>query len=157
MLSAETANRIEGDPFSVDQSVSLSGRVLVAEDAPDSQILVKAMLEKIGLSVQVVGDGLQAVEAVNEGTYDLILMDMQMPVMDGITALQKLREMGFGMPVIALTANTQSEDKMLCFEAGFDDFVGKPIRRRILYQVLEKYLGAEQQTGKVQQGSDLKG
>lgn len=151
MLTAEMASRIEANPFSVDQPVSLCGRVLVAEDAPDSQILVKVMLEKIGLSVQVVGDGRQAIEAAKEEAYDLILMDMQMPVMDGVTALQKLREKGFRMPVIALTANTQSEDKALCFKAGFDDFVGKPIRRRMLYQVLEKYLGEGRQLAKLRQ------
>lgn len=140
MLTAKAAEKVEVDPFSVDKSIRLSGRVLVAEDAPDSQILIKAILEKVGLTVTVVGDGRQAFEAARQGAWDLVLMDMQMPVMDGITALQKLRQIGLRIPVIALTANTQPEDRVLCFEAGFNDFVGKPIRRRILYNVLEKYL-----------------
>ncbi|MDH5178823.1 MAG: ATP-binding protein [Gammaproteobacteria bacterium] len=140
MLTAVDAEQIAADPFSLDAVVMLQGRVLVAEDAPDNQILIKAILEKAGLSVRVVGDGRQAVEAAREEHWDLILMDMQMPVMDGITALQQLRKQGIRTPVIALTANTQPEDRALYAEAGFDDFVGKPIRRRILYSVLVRLL-----------------
>jgi signal transduction histidine kinase/ActR/RegA family two-component response regulator len=107
--------------------------LLLVEDGLDNQRLIRLILEKAGAEVTLVENGKQAVDQFSTdgcgGIFDLILMDMQMPVMDGLTATRHIRDRGFHNPIIALTANAMSEDRALCFEAGCDDFVTKPIER----------------------------
>ena len=105
-------------------------RILVAEDNDVNQILINAMLTSLGHRVHLVADGLMAVEAVRRGDYDLVLMDLQMPGMDGMEATQAIRALGGargGLPIIAMTANAFEEDRQACLAAGMDDYVAKPI------------------------------
>ena len=118
----------------------LSGHVLIAEDTPELQMLESRILESVGIDVTVVGDGKQAVEQVNSSHFDLVLMDMQMPVMDGIEATRTLREQGHTLPIIALTANVMKKHREAFNAAGCDDFIGKPIDKSELRKVLKLHL-----------------
>jgi len=105
-------------------------RILVAEDNDVNQILINAVLARMGHRVHLVANGHLAVEAVRRGDYDLVLMDLQMPGMDGMEATQAIRALGDGrasLPIIAMTANAFEEDRRACLAAGMDDYVAKPI------------------------------
>jgi CheY-like chemotaxis protein len=119
-------------------------RVLLAEDNPVNQEVASAMLEVVGLTVDVVGDGAKAVAAVLARDYDLVLMDMQMPLMDGLTATRAIRASGVRgvdrLPIIAMTANAFSEDRQSCLAAGMDDHVAKPVHADALYATLLRWL-----------------
>jgi CheY-like chemotaxis protein len=115
-------------------------QVLVADDSSVNQMLIRALLNKLGLEVAVVDNGQQAVQAVEKKSYDLIFMDMQMPVMDGCEAVRILRSRSVHTPIIALTANAMPEDRKKCIEAGCSDYLSKPISRPQLLEIVEKYL-----------------
>ena len=119
-------------------------RVLVAEDNAVNQKLVTRLLEKRGHSVKVVANGREALGALEQGTYDLVLMDMQMPEMDGFEATRELRKnekrTGLHIPIIALTAHAMKGDRERCLEAGMDAYLSKPIRAQELYELLENYI-----------------
>ena len=116
---------------------TFTGKVLVAEDNPANRILIETLLKKHGLEVTLTEDGKQAVEAVTQiDSFDLILMDMQMPVMNGYEATEALREKGFTRPIIALTASVMVGDRKKCLDSGCDDYVSKPINRQQLQDVL---------------------
>jgi signal transduction histidine kinase len=117
-----------------------SGRVLVAEDNRSNQVLIKAILEKLGLQVVLTDNGQQAMEAALQTPFDLILMDMQMPVMNGFEATRRLRRQSIRIPVIALTAHAMDEERSACFQAGCDDFISEPLRKDELVALLDKYL-----------------
>ncbi|MEO0895804.1 MAG: response regulator [Bacteroidota bacterium] len=128
--------------------------ILIVEDNIVNQKVALKMLKKIGLTADVVGDGQQAVFALERGSYDLILMDMQMPIMDGITATKVIRKRKkeFGEPtIIAMTANAFSTDREACFEAGMNDFLSKPVRLKDLKDKLIYWI---EQGGK-KEGGDL--
>ncbi|GEM_PF-2809432 len=113
-------------------------RVLVAEDGPDNQRLIRFFLEREGVEVVIVENGYEALEEITnhpEG-YDLIVMDMQMPEMDGYEATARLRERGCRLPILALTAHAMSGDESRCLEAGCDRYLAKPIDRRIFLETL---------------------
>ena len=117
----------------------LSGRLLLAEDGPDNQRLLGHYLRSAGAEVVIAANGRLACEAVAEadaaGTpFDAVLMDMQMPEMDGYAAAATLRERGFARPVIALTAHASDDDRRTCLTAGCSDFLAKPVDRRLLLQ-----------------------
>lgn len=106
-------------------------RVLVAEDTPANQVVARAMLEKLGHRAQLVGDGDEAVVAAASGTFDLILMDVQMPVLDGYEATRRIRALSdpaARTPIIALTAFAQAADREEARASGMTDYLGKPIR-----------------------------
>jgi hypothetical protein len=116
-------------------------RILLAEDHPVNQKVAQIMLTKSGHVVEVAGDGAQAVEAARRGGFDLILMDMQMPVLDGLEATRRIRaeeaeQQRPRVTIIAMTANAREEDRQVCLEAGMDDFVSKPIRIATLVEKL---------------------
>jgi signal transduction histidine kinase/CheY-like chemotaxis protein len=105
-------------------------RVLVVEDNQVNQLLVTTILAKAGMRAEVAANGLEAVQAVHHRGFDVILMDMQMPEMDGLEATRRIRQIGAtgrAVPIIAMTANAMQEDRRRCLEAGMNDFVSKPI------------------------------
>jgi two-component system, sensor histidine kinase len=106
----------------------LSGyKALVVEDNPVNQMLVANSLEKWGMEVQTANHGLEAVEKLNDYPADIILMDLQMPLMDGYEASEKIRQSGSQVPIIALTANSLAEDRNRCLATGMNDFLSKPV------------------------------
>ncbi len=118
-------------------NASIEGlRVLVAEDGADNQRIIRFHLEKSGARVTIVENGRLAVEAIDREPdgYDLILMDMQMPEMDGYTATGMLRGWGCQLPILALTAHSTISDRHLCLDAGCDDHITKPIKREVLVE-----------------------
>src|SRR5690606_22794334 len=125
----------------------LRGRVLVVEDQAINREVACAMLVGIGVEVDVAVDGRQALEMLAERCYDLVLMDCQMPEMDGFSATRALREREGSserVPVIALTADTTSVAREACYEAGMDDYLGKPFSRATLHAKLARWLPAQQ-------------
>jgi signal transduction histidine kinase/DNA-binding response OmpR family regulator len=127
------------------ENLTLSGRVLVAEDTPTNQTLIKLLLTKLGFEVEIAEDGKQALDMALSGDFDAILMDIQMPHMNGYDATRKLRQAGYKKPVIAVTAHAMRGDKEKCLAAGCDDYISKPINRQQLINVLREYLGSEPQ------------
>jgi signal transduction histidine kinase/DNA-binding response OmpR family regulator/HPt (histidine-containing phosphotransfer) domain-containing protein len=123
--------------------VKLSGRVLVAEDNPTNQKVIVMRLTRLGCVVDVANDGLEAVQACSSNAYDLILMDCQMPVMDGFRATREIRQRGpHRVPIIALTANAMEGEREKCLDAGMDDYLAKPVRPEDLVEKLKQWLGA---------------
>ncbi|GAB3776176.1 hypothetical protein GCM10028796_53240 [Ramlibacter monticola] len=115
-------------------------RVLLVEDNPVNQQVAGEILQAAGIAVRIAENGLQAVGRVQEGRFDAVLMDMQMPVMDGVTATERIRALGFTLPVIAMTANAMASDRERCLAAGMNDFLSKPIRPQELYRVVASWL-----------------
>lgn len=117
-------------------------RILVAEDHAINQRLVLFLLKKAGFIADAVGNGLEAVEAVQRQKYDLVFMDIQMPELDGLQATRKIHQ---SLPIenrpiiIAMTANAMHEDKIKCLEAGMDDYISKPLKEGIVYEAIEKW------------------
>ena len=117
-------------------------RVLVAEDNPLNQLLATRLIEKLGHFVQVVSDGQLALNLLLEQTFDVVLMDLRMPVMDGLDAVRELRRreltIGQHLPVIGISANTMDHDREQCVAVGMDEFVGKPLREAELAAALSR-------------------
>gem|GEM_PF-974447 len=115
-------------------------KILVAEDNELNQRLAGFLLKKMGCSAEIVNNGLEAVERVRNNTYDLILMDVQMPFMDGFSATKKIRsEIDNDIPIIGLTANVFREDIEDCLNAGMSDHLGKPYNQEQLYSIIERW------------------
>ncbi|RLB07078.1 MAG: hypothetical protein DRG27_06805 [Deltaproteobacteria bacterium] len=118
-------------------------RVLLAEDNPVNQKVAKSMLEKQGFQVTIANNGKEAVELLTKESFDLVLMDVQMPEMDGLEATRKIRELGIKIPIVALTANAFEEDRKRCLEAGMDEYLSKPIKIEELLNIISKFFEAE--------------
>ncbi|MGJ8645240.1 MAG: response regulator [Luteolibacter sp.] len=123
-------------------------RVLVAEDGKVNQVVARRLLEKRGHHVTLVENGRQAVETTAAEEFDLVLMDVQMPEMNGIEATEAIRERektsGVRLPIVAMTANAMKGDEEMCLAAGMDGYVPKPVRAARLYEELEKFFTNEQ-------------
>jgi CheY-like chemotaxis protein len=122
-------------------------RVLLVEDNPVNQRVAQRVLENLGLEITIANNGAEALERIAETQFDAVLMDCQMPVMDGFTAARRIRESerqcGRGrLPIIALTANVMAEDRDNCMAAGMDSHLGKPLEPSQLSDCLARYLGA---------------
>ncbi|MBW2271565.1 MAG: response regulator [Deltaproteobacteria bacterium] len=118
-------------------------RVLVVDDGAENRELVQLVLEEAGLQVECAENGLEGMEAARRGNFDVVLMDQQMPVMDGLTATRRLRDEGFETPIIALTANAMKGFERECAEAGFSAHVTKPVDIDLLLQTLADWLGVQ--------------
>lgn len=117
-----------------------SGNVLVAEDVKTNQMLIKSLLERLGVQVTIVDNGNEALQKALTCQFDLILMDIQMPYMNGYEATEGIRKEGITTPIIALTANAMKGDEEKCLEAGCNDYLPKPIDHRELFKMLDEYL-----------------
>lgn len=125
---------------SLEHPVALQGDVLLVDDHADNRDLLTHILHKTGVRVFTAENGQLGFQKAQSREFDLILMDMQMPVLDGLNATRLLRLSGFDGPIIALTANTTLEDKQAALEAGCNDFLTKPIDHQRLYDILVCYL-----------------
>ena len=130
-------------------------RILLAEDHPVNQKVAVRMLERLGHAVVVAADGNKAIAALEDGRFDVVLMDVQMPEMDGFEAVRIIRARetttGTHLPIIALTAHAMQGDRERCLRAGFDDYLAKPIRQRDLQAALS---GTRRQNRRRTAGSD---
>ena len=114
-------------------------RVLLVEDNPVGALLAKTLLKREGCTVETAANGREAVQSLTRATYDLVLMDMRMPEMDGPAAARAIRARGDDTPIVALTANAFAEDRRVCLEAGMDDHLVKPLETGALRTVLSRW------------------
>jgi len=140
-------------------NVQLSGKVLVVEDNLVNQKLTCSILNKLGLTFEVAHNGEEAITLWQDNSFDLILMDCQMPVMNGYLATEEIRrkESSSHIPIIALTANAMENDDIRCKDAGMDDFLSKPFAINDLISILQKWLDittARTMTGDTSLGLD---
>ena len=129
------------------KTVAPTERVLLAEDSPDNQIIIRHFLEKAGYRVEIVSNGVETIRRLAGESFDLILMDMQMPEMDGYEATRRLRAAGRRIPVIALTANAMRGDDVQCLEAGCDAYLAKPLNPETLLATIRRHLDHPTPTG----------
>ncbi|MDP3540516.1 MAG: response regulator [Azonexus sp.] len=139
-LGADETASLDGAEFTIKEQYA-GKRILLVDDEPINREITQMLLDEIGLVVDQAEDGLEAVELASKNTYDLILMDMQMPRMDGLEATRQIRKQLYDehIPILAMTANAFVEDKVRCFDAGMDDFITKPIEPEILFSTLLKW------------------
>ena len=128
-----------------------NARILVAEDNIVNQEVALGILQKLGVNADVVNDGLTAIEALKNNNYDLVLMDVQMPEMDGFEATRIIRDQRSGVsphdiPIVAMTANAMRGDRELCLEAGMNDFMSKPVSVQAIIDALNRWLPPDSQT-----------
>ncbi len=136
---AQNRSSLTGDKPG-EQDKQFDGRILVAEDVYTNQLLIKAILGKMGFEVVIAEDGQEAVEKALSETFDIILMDMHMPRLNGIDATKQIREAGSATPIMALTASLASSDRQKCIAAGCNEYLSKPIDRAELTETLHRYL-----------------
>ena len=117
------------------------GRILLVEDEPVNREVARSLLEEAGQVVDVAEDGLEALAMAARTRYDLVLMDMQMPQLDGLEATRRLRAMpeGANLPILAMTANAFAEDRERCFAAGMNDFIAKPVDPDALFETVLRW------------------
>ncbi|HET7921730.1 MAG TPA: ATP-binding protein, partial [Gammaproteobacteria bacterium] len=132
-------------PAAAGDARPLGGHVLLVEDHPVNQKVAQKLLERLGLSVDVAENGEVALEKLRERPYAMVLMDCQMPVLDGYSATRRLREIEAGQnkprtPVIAMTAHAMSGDRERCLQAGMDDYLSKPLDRQLLEETLTRWM-----------------
>lgn len=127
-------------PNEMDLAYLKGARILLVEDNELNQQVASELLQDAGFKVDVAGDGTVAIDYITAQPYDLILMDMQMPVMDGLEATRRIRAQGYDLPILAMTANAMLGDKDRCIEAGMNDHVAKPIEPEQLWLALKTWI-----------------
>ncbi|MDH1142525.1 response regulator, partial [Pseudomonas mosselii] len=129
-------------PHEVPASRELRARILLVEDNPVNQLVAKGMLGKLGCQVQVAAHGQEALDSLEQGSFDLVLMDCNMPVMDGYEASRRIRQSSRWpeLPIVALTANAMPEERERCRAAGMNDYLAKPFRREELLALIEHWV-----------------
>ncbi len=148
---------VTGQPASAGNSATASRspalrlpklRILLAEDGKANQVLAMGLLRRDGHEVVLAEDGAQAIARLNEGSFDLVLMDVQMPVLDGLEATRQIREQeaqsGKHVPIIAMTARAMKGDREKCLDAGMDGYVAKPVRKEELLQAIQQNIGGRE-------------
>lgn len=136
--------------------------ILLAEDNPTNQLVAMGILENSGFAVTAVNNGLEAVQALEKNHYDLVLMDIQMPVLDGLTATKQIRggetdALNDAVPIIAMTAHAFQEDRDACTEAGMNDYVSKPVSPGILLDTIQRWLPNRTTTSRASTTIELMG
>lgn len=139
VLYAKSRNGEKGKDIVKDGPRLDDVRVLLADDAPDNQILVSRILMLAGAIVDVASNGKEAIEKIHSDHYDVLLMDLQMPVMDGYEATAELRKEGYRGKIIALTAHAMTDEKLKCLQSGFDDHLSKPVNRNTLLERIDLF------------------
>ncbi len=146
--AANQEPRIEKTPRAQTENTSAAEpakdlKILLAEDNPINQVYARRVLDRLGAMVTVANNGEEALTLIQEQEFDIVLMDCQMPVMDGYEATRKIRKLGAAytsLPIIALTAFAMAEDRDICLAAGMDDYVTKPVDRKILIKTIGKWV-----------------
>ncbi len=138
IINTENDNKVVEMPV-------LQGKVLVVDDVEANRKLISYFVGKTGVQVDLAGNGQQALGLLEQTSYDLVFMDMQMPVMDGITATENIRARHWDVPVIMLTANAYPEDRRRCAQAGANDFLCKPVSNQQINEILMQFLPADEQ------------
>jgi CheY-like chemotaxis protein/HPt (histidine-containing phosphotransfer) domain-containing protein len=144
IVTEPTTIKLSNESSGEASSINCEGKILIVDDSEDNQNLINYMLKSSKVTTDSAMDGQSAIEKALSNTFDVILMDVQMPVMDGIEATKLLRDAGYQGPIIALTANAMEEDRKSCLEAGCNDFLTKPIVTEVFYKTLNRYLGANE-------------
>jgi CheY-like chemotaxis protein len=143
----EAPRRTDGPPAAADEAGvagptnrnGFAGHVLVVEDDPGNQKLSVRLCQRLGFEVGTADNGAEAVEKTCNEAFDIILMDIQTPVLDGLQATRIIRDRGVTTPIIALTAYAFPEDRQRCLDAGCDDYLAKPIERHSFEQMIARY------------------
>ncbi len=148
-LPLETVDDLTAEAEAVPEVYSFTGaRVLLGEDHPVNQLVAANLLEELGVKVGVASNGIEVLEEINKQKYDLILLDCQMPKMNGFEATAAIRERESGtnnhVPIVAVTANAMTGDREHCLSLGMDDYISKPFSERDIARVLAKWLNKEQ-------------
>lgn len=117
--------------------------VLLVEDSPVTQDLIAILLERMGIKLSIAENGQEAIDVLAKQAFDLVLMDCQMPKLDGFETTAYIRSQGLKTTIVALTAYSQVEDEQKCLDAGMDDFLCKPFRQSELKNVLTRWMGAD--------------
>ncbi|MES2964418.1 MAG: response regulator [Bdellovibrionota bacterium] len=142
LASLETMFTPTPAPVASEKKIDLRGvKILVVEDSPENQFLMKRFLEFAGASIDVASNGEEGVEKALHNVYDLVLMDIQMPILDGYHATTRLRETGYDKPIVALTAHALKEEREKCMNLGFTGFLTKPIRKEDLLKEVDSFRG----------------
>ena len=115
-------------------------RVLVVEDNADLQVLLLKLLGSVGVSTHISNNGREAIDAIKDNEFDLVLMDIQLPIINGYEATAAIRAQGKNIPIIAITAHAMEEERSKCLEAGCDDYLAKPIARKDLLSMLHRWI-----------------
>jgi len=156
-LESEESGQAGASPGAAIRGQSL--RILLAEDNPINQRLATRILEGAGWSVEVAGTGRMAIEAFQRERFDLILMDVRMPEVDGLQATLRIRELeaesGGHIPIIAMTAHAMTGDREMCLRAGMDDYASKPINREVLFATIERVVMESRRDGASFQGQEV--
>lgn len=127
----------------IEEVERLQGHLLLVEDNPVNQMLARKQLTRMGHTVKVAENGQEALTRIESEAFDLVLMDMQMPVMDGVEATRQLRAKGVTLPILAMTANAMLEDRRRCLDAGMQDVITKPVKSDALCRAIQQHLRAQ--------------